>query len=98
MLEAAASLLEVDGRDLVLLTLGNDAAETAAFTTAARIATGYDSSVRILAVEARTGPGMIAETARRLGAGLLLARWSPEIAAFVPALVPALDCPLLLLR
>jgi nucleotide-binding universal stress UspA family protein len=98
LLEAAASLLEAGERDLVILTLGHDAAETAAFTTAARIATGYDSSVRIDPVEARRGPGMIADTARRLGAGLLMARWSPEVAAFVPALVPALDCPLLLLR
>ncbi len=98
LMEAAAGLQDPDGRDLIILTLGLDRAETALLTTAARIATGYDTTVRILAVEARQGSGMVAETTRRLDAGLVLASWDAADGANLTALVTALDCPLLLLR
>jgi hypothetical protein len=98
IMEVASSLQGEDGRELAVLTLGTDSDETAQLTSAARIATGYDRSVPITAVEARRGPGMIADTARRMGAGLVVAKWQETSAIDLAGLVAALDCPLLLVR
>jgi hypothetical protein len=98
LMESAGTLQRPDDRELSILTLGHDSDKTASITAAARIATGYDRSVSIQAVEARRGPAMIADTTRRMGAGLIVARWQETEDLDLDGLVTALDCPLLLLR